>query len=330
MSDISDDNLEQLLRQAAPRPEPDAAATAAARAAVRAEWQRETAIGRHRRHATWFALAASVSLAVFLAFNQMRPGMTPAIDVATIDKVAGAVYTLGERAQLTPVSAGDTLPSGAALVTGPDAAIALAWHDGGSLRLGASGELRFVDAGNVSLRRGPLYFDSHYAVDPADAPTLAVHTDYGKVEHLGTQYLLNVDSGSLTVSVREGRVQVSGGRRPHTIETGTRARFAGRGAPTTVDIDGHAPEWAWLTTVSPAWSADGRTIAEFLGWATRELGYTLEYAGPAARDFAGRERLSGRGTLDTLPPAAALAARMATTGMAWHIDGGTLYVDTPD
>jgi hypothetical protein len=65
--------------------------------------------------------------------------------------------------------------------------------------------------------------------------------------------------------------------------------------------------------ITPPFSIDGRTVDEFLSWAGRETGRTVEYASPEVARQARSVTLNG--TVEGLPPEGALAAVLATTSL---------------
>ena len=114
MSNVDRDHLEDLLRHASPRPVPSPADEAAARTAVR----------RRRRRVLQYALAASVVLAAFAAFNSFRIQLAPPVPVGTIAKHFGAVYLLGESSELQRTGDLATVLVGQTIVTDADAGLA--------------------------------------------------------------------------------------------------------------------------------------------------------------------------------------------------------------
>ena len=329
MSELSDDNLESLLRHASPRPAPDKGVEADVRAAVHTEWQQVTEAIRRRRAARRFALAASVLLAAFVLFGVFRQPQVEQVNVATIQKSFGSIYILDSSSRMTPATRESVVRTGQVIATGEkESGLALSWHTGGSLRFDSNTEVEFVAEDLVRLRRGRLYFDSQISelmvngVSDSGA-SLIVETDFGRVENLGTQYMVDIGPRLLGVSVREGQVTVSIGTASSTIASGKRGEFGDRGAPTILDVNGHGGDWRWITSTTPAIDAEGRSVDDLLRWATRELGYTLHYANPEIEQRASDGSL--KGTI-ALAPDEAIRVWMPATGFAWRIDEGIIYV----
>ncbi len=323
----ADDALERLLQAAPPRPVPSAADTAAVRGIVHAEWRQLTGRRRRRRQILTYALAASVLVAVFSVLSMLRLAPPQSVPVATIEKSFGPVYLLGESAELSAMPDLGTVFSGQGIATGKGAGIALTWGTGGLLRVDANTRIEFTGEDSVYLRSGRIYFDATPGplVGGSALPspgTFTIETDHGRVEHVGTQFMIEVGPQALTVSVREGQVAIIGRLHDHTASAGEQVTIVEGREPAVQRIAAFGERWSWVARTSPAVDVDGRSLLEFLAWATRELGYTLVFEGDAER-VAGEAVL--RGAVDT-EPAVALRQRLATAAFTYRIDEGVVYV----
>lgn len=327
MSDI-DKSLEQLLGKATRRPVPDEAHVAEAREALRAEWKRVAGRQQSRRRILHFAVAATLLVTVFSVFNSLRQPVANQVLVASIQKSFGSIYFVGDQSIMTPADSQQTIQLGETISTGTDAGIALAWLSGGSLRLDENTTVEFRDHKTVYLHQGQVYFDSIPSsliagARVAEPGSLAVETDYGRVTHVGTQFIVGVDDSVLQVSVREGRVDVAGRYYQRVAERGQQLQFAGRQQPALFSIDAYGEAWNWVAERSPAIEVDGRTVDEFLGWVGRELGRKIEYSDDARSLID--ERLLGSVNDD---PAEALRMHMLTTGLVAEFGEGVIHVRT--
>jgi hypothetical protein len=327
MSDI-DETLEQLFSKASPRPRPDAAAAQAARESVRAEWRTVTGQHRMRRKIVNFAVAATVLIAVFSLFNSFRPIDSAPLRVASIQKSFGSIFVLGEQSELTRADDLATIHAGQTIVTGDDAGIALAWSGGGSVRLDKDTEVEFISDTTVFLHSGRLYFDSTPStlipgIDFGGIARFEIDTDLGLVNHVGTQFMTEVESDELRVSVREGQVGVTGRYYPYTAAQGEQVVFTGRQRPVVFNFAQYGDAWEWVTQTSPAVLVDGQSVHVFLDWVGRELGMRVEYGDATVEDTA-RDAIM-KGHVDT-PPAEALRMRMLTAALDWHMTEGVIYV----
>ncbi len=323
----SDDGLEQLLKEASPRPVPSRQDEGAVRRAVKAEWQSVTRRRHSRQRAVRYAMAATVLLAVFVTFSLFRGSNVETVQVASIEKSFGAIYLLGDSAELRETTGLFDVVSGQTIVTGADAGLALAWGAGGSLRIDEDSRVTFTNDQSIHLEAGRIYFDSRPSALTAGVPSagitsFSVITDHGEVSHLGTQFMAETDSDALVVSVREGRVAIEGIYHKHTASPGEQVTFTGRQRPTVLDIAAAGQSWGWITRTTPPADVDGKSLQQFLDWACRELGLELEFEGGAGQVA---EEAILRGSID-IDPADALRLRLASAALAYRIDGGVLYV----
>ncbi len=256
MKDVDHDRLEDLLRHASPRPVPSPEDEAAVRAVVRSEWQ-AVAETRHRhRRITQYALAASLVLVAFAAFNTFRIQTVAPAQVGTIAKSFGPVYLLGESAELRETTDLANVVLGQTIVTGNDAGLAIDWGNGGSLRVDEDTRLAFIGQDSIRLETGRIYYDSisqpiQANVIEHSTAALVLETAHGDVRHVGTQYMVRVDQQALLVSVREGRVDIDGRYHNQTARSGQQVKMAGSALPTVLSINRSGGEWAWVDQTSP-------------------------------------------------------------------------------
>jgi len=323
----SEDVLEDLLRSAGPRPVPGREDREAARAAVRSEWQVLTGRRRLRQRVVRYAVAAGVVVVAFLTFNLFRTPEVSPVAVAAIEKSFGAVYLLGEHAELQETADLENLVSGQVVVTGAGSGLSIDWHAGGSLRVDERTRIEFVGRDAVRLHSGRIYYDSHpglqsSAVTSGGMDSFVVHTPLGDVRHQGTQFMTDVAGDTLAVSVREGSVAVDGRYFSQSARAGEQVTFAGRARPAVLNVRPSGRVWDWVAHTTPSIDVDGRTLHEFLVWACRELGLELRFEGGTER-VARDAVLHGR--IET-GPAEALRLRLASAAMAWHIDEGVITI----
>ena len=326
MSKVERDALEELLRHASPRPVPASREMAAAKAAVRDEWLDVSKRRRTRRRVTGFAIAATILVGLFASVGVFRAPPVDVVQVASIEKSFGPVYLLGDQAELRPTQDLVNVMSGQTIVTSAAAGLALAWGEGGSLRVDENTRLRFVDEERIYLESGRAYFDSAsslIASAPASGvPALLMMTDHGQVRHVGTQYMTEVDMDALVVSVREGEVAIDGVYHDRTLHSGQQATLVGQQQPSILNISRSGEAWEWVSHTTPAADVDGKSLHEFLVWVCREMGLELRFEGGAE---AVAHQAILKGTIDTVP-AEALRLRLATAALDWRIEGGVIYI----
>lgn len=324
----SDDALEQLLKHASPRPTPSRSDEAAVRQAVRAEWQNLTQKRQSRRRVLNYAVAATVLVGVFAVFNTFRTPTLEAVPVATIQKSFGSVYLLGEKSELRETVDLSVVSTGQTIVTGRATGLALAWGNGGSLRVDEGTRIQFISDDAVYLESGQIYFDSESSSLIAGAAAdrvgdFSVITEYGEVAHIGTQFMTGVDTDRLTVSVREGRVTVDSIYHDYVATPGEQVTFSGRQRPSVLSISPSGDSWDWVSRTSPAIDVEGRTFHDLLEWVSRETGLAIEYEGRAEQ--VARQEAILKGTIDK-EPLEALRSWSRTSALKSRIVEGVIIV----
>jgi FecR protein len=331
MSDF-DESLRQLLSNASPRPVPSKADESVAREALRAEWCAVSGKHRSGKRLVRYAMAATILIGVFSLFNVFRVPSVEIVRVASIQKSFGSIYVLGEQSELTLANNLNAIYSGQIIVTGNDAGMALSWGEGASVRLDRDTKVEFSDGDTVYLWSGQIYIDSVPSGFIAGNSTGAVNsiqieTEHGVVSHVGTQFMTQVNSIGLTVSVREGQVDIAGQYYPYAATRGEQVAFSGRQRPVVLSIPEYGDMWDWVSHASPTIDADGKSVHAFLTWVGRELGMSIKYANGAVEAVAREALLEGDVDKD---PAEALRLRMLTTALDWSYVEGVIYVSNGD
>jgi ferric-dicitrate binding protein FerR (iron transport regulator) len=322
-----EDEIQRLLREVGHRDEPTPEMMQVVRAAVHSEWQSMVAqrVAHKRRltHRFTWGVAASVvvGFGALLLFRYVAVEKLDAVQVASIVKVqstsAGNVQVRASGGETwRDVIAGEALISGSEVRTDPDTRVALVFGKGLSLRVDASTHLKMLAADQISVEHGRIYIDSPTNV----VAPLLVKTAFGSVNHLGTQYQVQVSNNRLTISVREGRVAVVGGYGKAQLAANESAVYTEQGEIARTAIASQDASWIWATQAAPTFAIDNRSLASFLDWVARETGRTVAYATPQARVQA--EQLILRGSVEKLSPDQALQAVLATTQFV-HTDSLT-------
>lgn len=325
----SEQAFAELFGNAAPRAAPPTADEAQVRDAVYAEWRGLMQRRSRRRRFTSYALAASVLIAVFAGLGLLRdPSVSFGIQqVATIGKQFGLVIirTDGEGVREAAVSVrGDDI-----VETLASAGIELGWHDGGSLRLDENTIVVFEAIDQIYLQKGRIYFDSVNSplssrVKKSGPVELRIRTDDGVVQHLGTQYMLEVNSDGLAISVREGKVSIDGARGVATA--GQQLSILAGGIMETKETNVYGDQWQWIEKTAPAVKLGGRRVVEALAWVGRETGRSIEFSTPVAEAIANKESLVGFNVETNLNPARALYIFAEMADLQVRVDGGIILV----
>jgi ferric-dicitrate binding protein FerR (iron transport regulator) len=305
-----DDDVVALLRQIGSRMGPPSDATQQIRRAVHAEWQAMAAGRRSRRRPIAFAIAASVAVVMLALAVTLRSVAPPAaIPVAVLERIEGRLEIRSAADEARPVQAGRQIVAGETVVTDSTTRAALRLADRISVRLDSNTTIAALGRDRLELRAGTVYVDA--GPPQRSYLPLEIVTAAGPVRHVGTQYQVQSRDGHVTISVREGRIELVRPRGLETARAGEQLAASPNGELTRGSLAAHDSIWAWALQIAPPFHIEGQPLATFLEWAARETGRTLEYGSPdvaaAARDL----RL--RGSIANLTPDAALAAVLSTT-----------------
>jgi hypothetical protein len=308
------DAVEALLEKAKPRPSPPDAVKQDIRAAVRAEWANASARRQGRRLAAGFAIAASVMLVLAASILGIRQTGIAPVEVASIDRSIGTLHVQSDSSGAMESVDTTSVLTGQVLTTGVDSAAGLSWLGGGSLRVDSDSRIEFVAANEVFLHAGRIYFDSLGSGPDSD---FSIRTTHGVVSHVGTQYLTESTATSLTVSVREGEVRVTGAFHEPTVYVGQRVQLSGSSQPSITNTSGAGSEWQWIEAVSPNISVDGMSVFDFLHWVGRETGHAVQFESASAQALARDTQLRGAVNAE---PRAELRLRMMTVDLDARFD----------
>jgi ferric-dicitrate binding protein FerR (iron transport regulator) len=323
---MNDQDLERLLKSAGVRERPPADVERAVRERVHGDWQamlRENRVRRSRRGA--LALAASLVAAAFGLWIASTQSVGPSAAVGTLAVAVGEVRERsGWLSGWRVMNGGDVVVAGRTLETGAAGRAAIALPGGMSLRVDRDTRIALVDAARLRLERGTLYLDS--GSGQARTAQLLVETPTGSVRHVGTQYELRVLDAGVQLRVREGRVEF---RSPTGLvehgRSGEQLVIFGDGRVQRGEAPRSGPTWDWIADATPQMDLEGMSLARFLAWAGRELGYAVNFA-PAVSE-AELASVVVHGSTAGLTPAEALRAVFATTSFEATIVGDRIVVD---
>jgi len=326
----SDELFESLFQNAATRKRAPADDEARIRAALHAQWQRSAGRRRWRRLTVGLAAAATVVLAI-IAYTGMfnnPPAHIPGTTVASVVKQSGRVMTglSGAHAAMQQLRAEETLMSGSVISTAYDARLAIRWLDDESIRLDENTRLLLISETEIDLLSGRIYIDSYAdGTKLDDNSALIINTPFGRVQHLGTQYMTSLTDQSVIVSVRQGSVAVTGNNEESIAIGGQQLSISSNGSVSQAPIAVYGKNWQWVEEISPGFTLDGRSLSDFLNWVSRESGRSLEYGSVTAETLA-RDTVM-RGTVD-LQPMRALELMLQTSDLVAEVHSGVIKIDT--
>lgn len=319
-----DGQIARLLKLAGRRPSPNLERMQRARAAARAEWRHALKVrGRHRRLAlvAMLAILAGAGGAAWMLKDRAVP--VDRVEIATFQKIIGTVHVsdgaVNERAAIA--STNGRVRTADRLDTAEHSGAAVRYFDGVSIRLSAETTLTLDSVSRLTLVRGSIYVDS----DPQqDRNSLVVLTALGTVRHVGTQFEVRVQPGSLDVRVREGEVSIENRTARLTATAGEALLLKENRPAERRRIASSGPDWNWVTSMAAPFTLEGSTVPLFLQWVSREEGVQWEYADAATRRVADRTVLHG--TIEGLTPAEALLAVLPAAGLTSKRDGDRLVI----
>ncbi|MCB1036333.1 MAG: FecR domain-containing protein [Acidobacteria bacterium] len=323
-----DAELAALLRTAGPRPLPPAEDKEIVKAAALAQWQWTVRLERRRKRfrqgAMVLAAAAALAFVAFQPVVRSVLGFGAAESLGTVELAWGRVLA-GSGPEATALVAGSELLAGGVVETEaemePASRAVLQLAGGSTLRLDAGSRLRLLGGQNLALDRGALYVDSG-----PDGAAVEIHTPFGEVRDIGTRFEVRLeDEGALRVRVRDGEVELRHGSETHRAGAGEEMVQQAGGSLRRSRIEAYSPVWAWVGEALPPFRIEGRTLDEFLTWASHEGGWELRYSTPELRSEASRAQLFG--SVEGLTLDQALSAMLAGSALTFQLERGVLLVD---
>ncbi|MEA2564218.1 MAG: transrane sensor [Acidobacteriota bacterium] len=315
----TEEEITMLLRIAGRRPQLPEDEVAPARAAAREVFRQQARRAARRRCLGWTAAAGlAASLLLFIALTSRGPVARK--PVATLEMRTGAVA-------VSRAAGPRDLLAGAVLTTEQGGAAAMRLPSGASVRIDGGSSVRIDSARRVTLERGALYVDSGPAAALDDG--IEVSTALGSIRDIGTQFEVRLlQRSTLRVRVREGRVLVDRAGEVHQARAGGELVLAQDGSFRRAGIQVHGPAWDWVQRAAPPFEIEGASLADFLGWVSRETGLPWRLAGP--REYR-RERLPEEvilhGSIEGLTAEDALSVVLPASGYRHRRVGGQLLIE---
>lgn len=321
-TDRDEHQLAEIIRHAGSRAQPPAAVRDAVREATAAEWRAVVASRARRSRLRWSVAAAAVAagLTVWITVPLVQP---PAAVVASVTRVGGPVDSGGGLfASPAPMQPGAAVMAATEIRSGPGGRVALQMG-GTSVRMDEQSTIRMIAPGRIALARGAIYVDADPAV--AGSSPLVIETEYGTVQHLGTQFETRLAGGGMRVRVREGQVRIMGGQVSVESAAGEQVTLLRTGDLQRESVPRTGGEWAWVGEIAPPYDIDNKPLAGFLHWIGRETGREIVFS--SAESEAEAARVILRGSVEGLTPERALTAVLATTRFGYTEAPGRVLID---
>lgn len=316
------DPLARIVRAAGRRAAPPKAHYDEVYAAVHATWQSKLA---RRRQRNWYALAATLALAVAGAALWQTFSIQSSPPAGEFALLRGQVeqYSTGPDLWRRADPADARLDDGARIRTGDDGTAALWLADGGSLRLDTNTEL-VLHAASLELERGRVYFDS--AGRRARMP-IDVVTELGTIRDIGTQFEVQSVADTLRVRIRSGSIALldSNVDAPVAGASGEEIEVSATGQLSRREFARDDPQWRWAQNLAVAPDYDAPSVLRYLTWIAAETGRTLDFESETVRLQA--ELVRFLGDARDLTPTQLLATIEATSQFGYEMtDHGSILI----
>lgn len=316
--------LIRLAKQDSKVPE---ARAARVRAAAREQWTKQTE-QRRRRKVFWSvaAAAAVIAGAAFVIRSIPDAGSAgPVAIAAQVEQLEGHAETaaLGSD-EWNVLSTGDSIETAMALRT-VAGRLFLRLNSGHCARVDQNSEVRFLDDGALELTAGRIYIDS--SQDGRQSP-VELHTPYGIVQEIGTQYEVQLNDGLLLLRLREGSAILHHANGNVTVNAGQELRVSATQDPEIAEIERYGPQWDWVSEIVSIPDFQDKTADEFLRWLAREKGWTLDYADGRVGNAARNTVIEG--DLGRFTPDEALQIVATTSRLSLTAEAGVLRVSLLD
>ncbi len=311
-SDDTDDTLAALLKLAGPSAAVRRDIEERVYANVRNEWRRGKGSRRAVKWAVPVALAASVLIAVTLKESDTVPQPHP---VGSVTVVTGAVG-------VSALAVGDSVYAGDFLDTAETNGMSLSLSGEVSLRIDRGTLLKVESADELTLMAGRIYIDTGDRVY-ADRH-VTVNTASGSASDVGTQFSVRLENADMSVAVREGRVDLSEGRKIYSVERGDKVTVRPGMAARIENVPIVGEPWDWAVSLAPSFDIEDQSLLDFLKWVSRETGMELIFESDEFRMEVMRPRLHG--SVEGMAPIQALEAVLATTQFRYSIEGNTIII----
>lgn len=284
-------------------------ATAGARIYDRAHrsWKRRTMRARLGRWVLPLAAAAAVAgTAVYL----VRPDPVAVPAIGQVAKVVGTKHDSGYWTEGAGIYPGMTLQ------TDDGQGISLLLSRNESLRLGANTVVRVDGGSRFTLLEGKVYADSGQLSYRRGG--LVIDVGFATVTDVGTQFAVERNDTTLSIAVREGRVDVRRDQQAFTAIAGEQMQVGHAGDASIGAIAPNSGYWDWASNLAPEFDIENKSLMDFLNWAARETGRELVFQDNELRMSAMRTDLHG--SVSGFSPLQALESVLATTTFRYSIE----------
>lgn len=325
---IEDADVGGLLRDAGSRPDLHDAGLEQLRAAAREAWEDGLRSSRRRtvrKVVMRLAIAAAIAVAVLtFVLVRGRERMSLPAAIASVELSKGRVVANDLNGDPVATTPGSLIDGGVVIGTGGDSHLSIRMESGVAIRLDERTRATLLSSRSVRLLEGAIYVDTGQS--NGTARRIEVHLADGVARDIGTRFEVRIaeGNGATIVRVRDGRVALESHGLRREAAAGTEIVVESADRVHVRALPGWSEEWGWVLDAAPGFEIEGRTLAEYLDWVTREAGWAVEYETTWARTRAAEIVLHG--SIGTAKPAEAPFALLAGSGLSGRLENGVLSV----
>jgi hypothetical protein len=293
------------------------------KAAVHAHWKSTLHRDQTRKRFWLGSVAASAALIIlFVLITQTKqeiPSHRP-IQIGKFQIASGTIQIQSQEnrnSRFTLAKAGDLLFIDNIIET-RDGRAAIQIGNVVSLRMNSNTRIHIKSESLIRLMKGMVYLDSQ------GGPSLEIHTSYGIVRDIGTQFQASIYDDSMKVGIREGLVRLYRNDQWTEAGAGTEISIDSSGKVQQRSIPIYGADWDWVMSVAPFFQVDGATLESFLTWIKRENGWEIRFVNNDIKKTAKDTILHG--TLTGIRPDQAHAVVLPTCGVSYRFEGNVLIL----
>jgi len=282
---IDEGDIDQLIKRAGPRPHISAERRARVQQSIHHEWQAALQKNQQqKRRSVYLGIgisSASLSVIFLLFFLLPKTIEASKVEIAKVSMLKGKTFILQDEQKQAPLIIGTSILRGQSIQTEKESGIALSLKQNQSLRLDQNTQLIILAEDTFQLVQGAIYFDSGPGNQKPSHTSrkIKVHTDFGIVTDIGTQFEIRLKKNDMQINVREGEVNLNSDLiKNKRVEENNSLSVSPEGRLKHSAISPDSLQWSWALSLAPNFTLEGKSLDEYLIWLCREKGWSLRYA----------------------------------------------------
>ncbi len=311
--------LGELIQKHGKRIKPNELMQQRAKNNVRAHWQNSIANNRKQRNSRLYSLAASLFVVFTLGMvfkNYFNQG--PQDIFSNQQYVQGEVLVSTDGENWAKQSS-KVIKNGSWLKTNTKSFTNLSLLDGSELRINHNSIVEIINPTKINLISGEIYHDADIVTAKNH---LIIQTAFGKVQHIGTRYLVKTDSNKLEIAVRNGLVEIEYKQLKRKVDAGYGLTINDNSEITTQLVPANDKVWDWVSLAATPYQSEGKTLYDFVSWYAHEYGYKVEWNSNKMKS----KRVELSGQISHLDKSIQLKAVFLSTTYDYQINKGILSI----